>query len=1796
MTCTCDVSVAEFQEQLTKGVQVGVLMDQLCDYIKSLSLKPVENYNSADVHFVRVSLKPLLSFLLARPDENEADSLARRRLFEEMTKLAVATNLNSYILFAVFCFFSDAKALPNIVTNVVMTREQRESVLTHNTTTIVKDPDSSPVQSMIQAIYGGPMFTTARNMIQNKTMNLNQITSLVRLFGVTEPFMVDNFAVAVAGYYIEYAMAIFKEQDVDSPTVPHLMRFIVTFPEMLRDQWKDILTFIFGICERTERHSEVVVQFLALFVKVVVNNEDVVSILKKEFFELVRKVKKKSMLSEIYEMLTTIFTRIGVSVNDLTMLLYHAQTMREECGLCILKMLPRVLESVDDLCCRALAFGVFCPSLHMALIDRCDDEAIGHALFLQLIECDRWSCDSCVTQTKLSDRMISFLQKEIDRLTDEHHATNIAWILSKFPKMDVIHDYLVRVFSMKTVSDRMVEALKNLCLVFTKMENEKIVSYVITSVIDVLLGTSSSERKAKFADVGVFWLLTLNPVPESHIFQKLMSINYSKSPSDLHPIISTLLMRSLNRRGSRSLLVKMMKDTVAPEHANWAINLAFTLAHDDKKEFDKLADQLLQSLGDDTKRNNVIHMIYWGVLRECDFYRIGDRFGFVQNVIVDGREIAVSLHPCHSARRIYAEAAAAMNRPISKFLLVNSDGMTLDMNGPLTAVRLSRTQPLVYHLVPCEANGEEICVVAHFMDYLGQQEHFNVLFNQMNSFSPENELLFQILTLFPCSIQTGLVTPIQLMFRGDFIISFEYVDSIRVFPFVVERTLGCHQSLSTDFVEQFFKVLTQQQYDDVSLAIMCDSIVKCGQKFEFDVRMTKLCLIDSPSLLIREAFVEMMAENVNQKLLLSILHLTAVEQNRSNTKQFFDLLAKAKVPSEMVLPFFEDMPRFEKSIDSGVDETYIGMLSLLEPSEHVMKLVFQRLFSHPTCYSVSEPFLHSLKARRAALKFLEKGNYMEHFYRVVTEIPMISPWYSKVSDDLGLSRRNVVVGNSLVHCFFQVLSSIWPFTQAMISTEFKHEYLRQLGYFFAEMEYGVSGHVEGYDFRIESRNLSEIIATLFDYINCELGSTASVTTLFQGVCEERPFYSISIDSSKYQCLGDVPMEISHWPQYLLLSIHHEGGRKSEFQFPLVYQPKETEQYKACAMITQGIERNFSTITLSKADNQWFLRSGNEMRYFDIGEYANWCFGRDCDMDSSVIFIVYQKSSVVDDGPIRILPEIEHFVNQKNAMSWPFVVCASDHFIEFVQNSTTDVRLNDPQYLNFVFQMLTKVVVFSETWMSKWSEWFSEVVVADHLRATQFNDYIWTEINKNVVELASVSEAASRELPKIICASNRNAGGSVEDARRMIECLDFSVNSRQFGFVCDVISGILKMEIDWTSESELFKSILDALTHGRESCDISLIFDRILLAFDSFMSVVLHILKERAYNETLSFVFTVEFLEMWLDCEEQSSVFAEVIKRVNTKNSEVFSRITGLSPGVEKLLQEIVVLHKPINVVDLRFLPFEKFAPVFESILFSDNLNLRAKLLNTTTQLLPKPHTDIIRYIECAWITNITCPALGSESCWSQSFLTFMPTALRVMSTNPDQCTEYLKLLEILTLLAPISLSLCFPEVLEMFALCDVKSPLAFIILNIMHHLLIIDPSLVSSLTPEHVNKILESRYGGRYGVQLLRILGNGSFSVHESELSGACVEYGLSNIYGDDTETLVEMIVQDLVPGQFVIPNSAPDLLCLKLANALWTKLPKLRDKLRKYIATSVRTAVPVELFKQSPCIRESMSLVGKTK
>ena len=109
MTCTCDVSVAEFQEQLTKGVQVGVLMNQLCDYIKSLSLKPVENYNSADVHFVRVSLKPLLSFLLARPDENEADSLARRRLFEEMTKLAVATNLNSYILFAVFCFFSDAK-------------------------------------------------------------------------------------------------------------------------------------------------------------------------------------------------------------------------------------------------------------------------------------------------------------------------------------------------------------------------------------------------------------------------------------------------------------------------------------------------------------------------------------------------------------------------------------------------------------------------------------------------------------------------------------------------------------------------------------------------------------------------------------------------------------------------------------------------------------------------------------------------------------------------------------------------------------------------------------------------------------------------------------------------------------------------------------------------------------------------------------------------------------------------------------------------------------------------------------------------------------------------------------------------------------------------------------------------------------------------------------------------------------------------------------------------------------------------------------------------------------------------------------------------------------------------------------------------------------------------------------------------------------------------------------------------------------------------------------------------------
>ena len=1797
-----DSSGPDAQDKALEDAPVGALMNELSGYVSLLSSKPVEDYDSAEIHFVRVSLKPVLVSILSKPDASDSDSAARKQLFDEIVNLAVSTNLSCYVLFAVFCFFSDVKSLPNIVTNIVLTGEQRESVLNmQGRSSVLREPATSVIHSMVEEVYNGALFAAVRKMIEERKMTLNQITTLLRLFGVTEPYLDDAFAVAVASYYMEYVITVFSDRDVDGPAVPHLMRFIVTFTEMLSDQWKQILMFLFGVCERTERHSEVVVQFLALFVKVAVKNEEIVHVFKKEFFDLVRKVRKRTMLSELYELLVTIFQRIGVSASDLTMLLYQSPLMKEECGMCILKMLPRVMESVDDLCCRILAFGVFCPSLHMALLDRCEDEAISHALFTQLIECDKWCEEDCVVQTKTSEKMNALLQKEIERLNDEKHTTNVGWILAKFPRLELIHDYIAKVFSMRRISDRVEKAVMNLCHVFAKLEGEKIVSFLIGSVIDILSSNVLAAKKTKLAAIAVYWLSTIHTIPEGPIFQKLVGLDYTKAPSQLHGIISTLLLRSSNKRSSRALLLKLMKDTVKPQHAHWAINLALTVANDDKKECDKLADQLMVSLNDDSKRKNAIYLIYFGVLRECDFYRVGDSFGFVQKVIVDGETMNVSLHPYHSARRIYAEVAAMIKHPMSQFHLVDGDDVLLKKDGPLTSLRLSRTQPLVYHVVMHEQNDD--CtngqIVPHFMEYLGQQDHFNSLFNQMNNFSPENEVLFQLLTLFNCQNQTALVTPIQLMFRGEFIISFEYGDSVRLFPFLIKKTLESHQSLSSDFVEQLLKLLSQQPYDVVSLAIMCDSVAKLNQKFSFDVRLTKTCLIDSTSLLLRETFLELMSDRIDQDLLVSILHLTVYEEKRHNTKQFFEVLKRTKVSSDVVFPFFQDLEQYEKSLYSNTDETFIGMLSILDTSDQVLDLVMRRLAACPTCYSCLEPFVHTLESRRAALAFMERGNRLEKFYGIVASLPMVPSPYLRVKDDLTSRGRNLVVGDSLVHCFFQALSSISLFTQAMTATEFESDYLKHLAMFFAETAYGVSGYIQGYDFRIESDKVTDIIDTLFGYINCELGETSSATTMFKGMSETGQFYCLSIDASKYQSLVDVCLGVVRWPDYLMLSIERGSDPTSLFEIPMIYKPNEAQCYEASAMIVEDAQKQLSVIFCGY-DREWYVRSGNEIQYFDIAEYANWTFGKHPELSdeltSAAIFIIYKKSGV-DESPesAQIRPDTERFVNQKNLEQWPSILCATDHFIDFVQQSTTEERLNQPKHLEFVFQVLTKVVILSEPWLMKWLNWFTDTVLADSSRSQLFTEYLFTNINKTIVELAALSSAASVQLPKFVLAAIVSIPQPITSIRKIIDSLEFAVNELQFGFACDILDRILQLSIDWTSESELLRSILDLLVRGRENCNVSAIFGRVLAAFDSFMAVVGRLVRERVYNETIALIFTTEFLEQWVDFEERSSSFADVIKTVNAENGEIFSSLMSLSERVQKLLQEIVVLHNPINVPDLKFLPFEQFSPAFQSILFCDNSLLRTEILRVTKQLLPKPQKDVVAYLDRALITDVQPPALGSESCWSQSFLTFIPMAMQTMSTRPENCGEFLELIELLTLLAPISLSLFFPEMLSIFAQCDASSPLIVRVMNILRNMLILDPSLLESLPSESVEKMLRTRYGGRPGVQILKIIANNA-SVDNSELSGSCVERGLSDMYGEHTEALVAMIDGGLVPGAFSVPAAPPDMMCLKLANSLCRNLPNLRKNLAKYMKRVLDTAVPIEMFKLSPSIREALDIVKGTK
>ena len=153
---------------------------------------------------------------------------------------------------------------------------------------------------------------------------------------------------------------------------------------------------------------------------------------------------------------------------------------------------------------------------------------------------------------------------------------------------------------------------------------------------------------------------------------------------------------------------------------------------------------------------------------------------------------------------------------------------------------------------------------------------------------------------------------------------------------------------------------------------------------------------------------------------------------------------------------------------------------------------------------------------------------------------------------------------------------------------------------------------------------------------------------------------------------------------------------------------------------------------------------------------------------------------------------------------------------------------------------------------------------------------------------------------------------------------------------------------------------------------------------------------------------------------------------------------------------------------------------------------------------------------------------------------------------------------------------------------DSYKNIIYSIMLIIHHILAYDISIKQHTSDVIVHKILNTKFGCSYGIQLLKLFNKNDGGI----LCSSCIEYCLNHVYDDNTEIMVGLINDGIKYdlSSLIIPHKVVDMMNLKLANALWHHSHT--EDIFEYIKKSLDLAVSIEFFKLCPYVQEALNIV----
>ena len=298
---------------------------------------------------------------------------------------------------------------------------------------------------------------------------------------------------------------------------------------------------------------------------------------------------------------------------------------------------------------------------------------------------------------------------------------------------------------------------------------------------------------------------------------------------------------------------------------------------------------------------------------------------------------------------------------------------------------------------------------AIILELIAVNDISNILFNQISRFNIQSQEIYVLLELLG---KTDYSAPVPSEFQNIFLkrfqFSFEYADNYRIFPYVLKNAAEMGQKLDDQQLEQTLQKLATVPFDKVGLSLACQSILKMSQPVVFSYSLLKNCLIQSGHMILRQTVATLVSDKTPKEVFIHLLPITVMVENRSKTKEFFELEMVKSLETHYFDDIFNDLKQSEVTHYSDNDETFVHLTKLISKNDENKQKIYNMLFAPPTCQSYTLPFLQTYESRKAAIDYLSHFDCYDQVSSLVEKADFSS--VESLSDDFSYIPHNVIKG------------------------------------------------------------------------------------------------------------------------------------------------------------------------------------------------------------------------------------------------------------------------------------------------------------------------------------------------------------------------------------------------------------------------------------------------------------------------------------------------------------------------------------------------------------------------------------------------------------------------------------------------------------------------------------------------------------------------------------------------------------------------------------------------------------------